>query len=195
MDLEALASGKLAHLPRGLLDHCWRVSQTARLLAAPADVDAERAALGGLLHDVARAYSDQELLAATARYGLSVDEVEQRTPVLLHGPVGAAWARRELGIDDEEILQAVAWHSTGRGPMTTLEKVVFLADKLEPEKGERYPDRDTLLATAQRDINAALIVCLDQQLRYLLERSALLHPASIAARNAALIARAMPPLH
>lgn len=169
------------------------MSNTARKLADAAGVAAERAALGGLLHDSARAFTDQELLAAAARYGVPVDEIEQRVPVLLHGPVGAAWARRELGIDDEEVLQAVAWHSTGRGPMTALEKVVFLADKLEPEKGGRYPSLDALFATARRDIDAALIVCLDQQLRYLLERNALLHPASVAARNAALIARAAPP--
>jgi predicted HD superfamily hydrolase involved in NAD metabolism len=188
MNLEALVADKLAHLPPGLLDHCMRVSRMARALAERAGVDPERAALGGLLHDVARAYSDQELLAAAVRYDLPVDEVEHHAPVLLHGPVGAAWARRELGVDDEEVLAAVAWHSTGRGPMSALEKIVLLADKIEPEKGGRYPGLEAVHEAALRDLNAGLIAYLDLQLRSLLDRRALIHPASIAARNAALIA-------
>jgi predicted HD superfamily hydrolase involved in NAD metabolism len=188
MNVESLAAGKLAHLPPGLLDHCVRTSQTARALALNAGVDPERAALAGLLHDVARAYSDQELLAAAVRYDLPVDEVEHRAPILLHGPVGAAWVRRELGLVDEEVLAAIAWHTTGRAAMSALEKVVFLADKVEPDKAARDPGLEAVHHAARRDLNGGLIAYLDMQMRRLLDQRALLHPASLAARNAALIA-------
>lgn len=186
MDLTALAREHLGHLPPWALEHCQRVSATARTLARRFGVDEERAALAGLLHDVARASSVQELLAAAVRYDLPVDSVMEHVPVLLHGPVGAAWVRQALGITDDEVLAAVTWHSTGRPGMSALEKVVLLADKLEPEKGEYYTGLEQVHQAVQRDLDEALLAFFDWQIRHLLERNALLHPATILARNALL---------
>ncbi|MBI4498888.1 MAG: bis(5'-nucleosyl)-tetraphosphatase (symmetrical) YqeK [Chloroflexi bacterium] len=186
MDLTALARERLGHLPLAVLEHCQRVSATARTLARRFGVDEERAALAGLLHDVARAFSAQELLAAAVRYDLPVDPVAEQVPVLLHGPVGAAWVRQTLGMTDEEVLAAITWHSTGHAGMSALEKVVLLADKLEPEKGEHTTGLEQVAAAVQHDLDAALLAYFDWQIRHLLDRGALLHPATVLARNALL---------
>lgn len=186
MNRTMLVQERLSHLPAWVLEHCQRVSEMARTLARRFGVDEERAALAGLLHDVARAASAQELLAAAVRHDLPVDVVMEQVPVLLHGPVGAAWARQNLGITDEEVLAAVTWHTTGRPEMSDLEKVVFLADKLEPEKGEHQVGLEPVYEAAQQDLNGALLAYFDWQLRHLLDRNGPIHPAMVLARNALL---------
>lgn len=178
------AQARLEGLPAGLRDHCQRVSEKARELARRYGEEEERVALAALLHDVARARGTEELLAQAEALGLSVSQVERAMPVLLHGPVAAELARRELGVSDEEVLAAVAWHSTGRKGMTPLEKVVFLADKLDPGKEGYYPPGlEGLGQAAERGLDQALLVYFDWQLRHLLERGALIHPAMVEARN------------
>jgi len=114
LSLEGLRR-RFSHLPQGLLDHLKRVSQLAGQLAARWDVDPERAALVGFLHDVARAEDPAWLLARARELGLVVHPVEEAVPVLLHGPLAAALVEQELGLKDQEMLAAITWHSTGRG--------------------------------------------------------------------------------
>lgn len=85
-------------------------------------------------HDVARAMSEDELLRRAGLYGIAILPEERSAPILLHGPVGAAMLRRDLGWDDEELLEAVRYHTTGRAAMTDLQLTVLLADKVEPAK-------------------------------------------------------------
>jgi HD superfamily phosphohydrolase YqeK len=103
---------RVSVLPPGLQAHINRVRDIAVELAPHHGVDPERAALGMLAHDVARAMSDQELLYRAATLGLSVGTVENYVPVLLHGPVGAELLRREEGLTDHSLYQAVYWHTT-----------------------------------------------------------------------------------
>lgn len=179
----AAARRHWAHLPRGLLDHLERVSALAAELAVRWSVDPERSALAGYLHDVARAQTPHDLLAKAEYLGLAIHPVEAAVAVLLHGPVGAALVRQELKIADEEVLAAITWHSTGRWGMSNLEKVVFLADKLDPEKDGYYPGLEGLPALAQENLDRAVLHYLEWQIRHLLERGGLLHPATIDARN------------
>ncbi|MBI2887733.1 MAG: bis(5'-nucleosyl)-tetraphosphatase (symmetrical) YqeK [Chloroflexi bacterium] len=176
-------------LPQGLLDHLERASVLAADLARRWGVDPERAALAGYLHDIARAEPLEALAARARSYGLTVHPVEEALPVLLHGPVGAAQARTELGIEDGEVLAAVAWHSTGRWGMGALEKAVFLADKLDPEKEGYYPGLERLPELAQRDLDGAVLRYLEWQVGHILAQSGLLHPAAIEARNWLLLQR------
>ena len=170
-------------LPAGLLAHMERVSTTAQQLANRWGADPDAAALAGFLHDVARAQPPEALLAQARELGLPVHPVEERTPLLLHGPVGAVLVDRlEPGLS-EELRQAIAWHSTGRWGMTLLEKVVFLADKLEPGKQGYYQGLDDLNDLAQQDLDQALLNYLEWSVRHLMERGVLVHPATIDARN------------
>ena len=182
LSLEALRR-HFSHLPQGLLDHLERVSQLARQLAARWAVDPERGALAGFLHDVARAEAPASLLARARALGLAVHPVEEAMPVLLHGPLAAALVAQRLGIQDAEMLAAITWHSTGRGGMSLLEKVVFLADKLDPEKEGYYPGMEGLPALAEQDLDGAVLRYIRWQIKHLLEQDGMIHPASIEAHN------------
>ena len=182
LSLEALRR-HFSHLPQGLLDHLERVSQLAGQLAARWDVDPERGALAGFLHDVARAEDPAWLLARARELGLVVHPVEEAVPVLLHGPLAAALVEQELGLKDQEMLAAITWHSTGRGGMSRLEQVVFLADKLDPEKEGYYPGMEGLPALAEQDLDRAVLRYIQWQINHLLEQGGMIHPASIEAHN------------
>lgn len=148
-------------------------------------VDERAAYTAGLLHDVAKALSPEALLKAAEGSGIVVDEIERRSPGLLHGPVAAVWAQRELAITDQAILDAIRYHTTGRAGMSPLEMIIYTADLIEP--GRRYPGVEALRELAGTDLAAACRAGLDQTLRYCLDRGWLIHPRSLEARNALLL--------
>ncbi len=171
-------------LPQGIAEHCRRVCDVSRGLAERYDVDPDLAALGGLLHDVARGVSGPEMIKFCQDHNIPVGPVEASQPVLLHGVVGAETVRKELGIDDESLLAAITWHSTGREGMSILEKIVFLADKLDPGKAGYYPPGlEGLPGLAEQDLDRALLMYYDWLLYNLIQSGRLIHTATIEARN------------
>jgi len=173
----------VARLPRGLVEHIEGVVAEARRLARLHGVDEERAALAAWGHDIARALSPSELLVEARRLGLAVDPVEEEAPILLHGPVGAAILSRDFAIDDAEVLAATRYHTTGRAGMSTMEKVLFLADKIEAGKMRAEAALATVRQLADRDLDAAILEYLDQHLVEASRRAWPLHPQTVAARN------------
>jgi len=180
----------VARLPRGLAEHVGRAAAEAERLAAGfKELDRERVELAAWGHDIARALSPQELLARARGLGLEVSPVEDEAPILLHGPVGAEILRQEYGIDDRQVLAAARFHSTGRAGMSLLEKVIFVADKIEPGKVRAKPALARVRELADRDLDAAILEYLDQMLVVAREEGWPLHPQAVAARNELLLSR------
>jgi predicted HD superfamily hydrolase involved in NAD metabolism len=174
----------VARLPRGLADHVQRVAAEAdRLAAGFEELDRAQVELAAWGHDIARALSPQELLTRARGFGLEVSPVEEEAPILLHGPVGAEILRQEYGIDNPQVLAAARFHSTGRAGMSLLEKVIFVADKIEPGKVRAKPALARVRELADRDLNAAILEYLDQLLETAHQEGWPLHPHAIAARN------------
>ena len=187
--IEALKAA-IGRLPRGLAEHVERVvAEADRLAAGLKELDREQVELAAWGHDIARALSRRELLARARGFGLEVSPVEEEAPILLHGPVGAEILRREHGIDDPEVLAAARFHSTGRAGMSLVEKVIFVADKIEPGKVGAKPALARVRGLADRDLDAAILEYLDQMLMVASEENWSLHPQAIAARNERLLAR------
>jgi predicted HD superfamily hydrolase involved in NAD metabolism len=159
----------------------------ARRLALLHGVDEERAALAAWGHDIARALSPSELLAEAGRLGLAVDPVEEAAPILLHGPIAAAILSRDYGIDDADVLATARYHTTARAGMSTLEKVVFVADKIEASKVRGEPALARVRQLADADLDAAILEHLDQRLMEASRRRWPLHPNTVAARNELLL--------
>jgi predicted HD superfamily hydrolase involved in NAD metabolism len=178
----------VARLPRGLAEHIEGTVAEARRLALLYDVDEERAILAAWGHDIARALSPSQLLAEAHRLGLALDPVEEQAPILLHGIIGAAILSRDYGIDDTDVLAAARYHTTARAAMSMLEKVVFLADKIEPGKVRAEPALAKVRQLADRDLDAAILGCLNQHLLEASRRGWPLHPHTVAARNELLMA-------
>lgn len=159
------------------------VSGLAGELAARWGADPVEAELAGFLHDVARAQTPARLLALAGELGVPVNPVEAEAPILLHGPVGSLQAQQQHGWVTPAMAQAIRWHSTGRWGMGLLEKVVFLADKLEPGKNGHYRGLEDLSALARTDLDAAILRYLDWLVNHLLERGQLVHTATLDAHN------------
>jgi predicted HD superfamily hydrolase involved in NAD metabolism len=163
------------------LAHVQQVAAEARALAVRHGVDVEAANLAALSHDLGAAVPVIERVAVAERMGVEVGEADRALPMLLHGPIAAAALARRLGVQDQDVLNAVRYHSTLRAGASVLEKIVFVADKIaydprSPHRGEYVPD----LLTAESLDGAALVYLdflLDNNWRYGWN----LHPDAVAA--------------
>ena len=185
--LAEAVSRRVESLPEGLRRHIHRVEELAVELAAIHYAERERVRLGGLAHDVARAMKGGELLRRAREMAIKVHPVEAAVPVLLHGPVGAELLRREDGLEDREVYEAVYWHSTAHKDLGSLGKIIFLADKLDPHKAGRYPFMDRVRELAATSLDEAVAEFLGHELIELLQQGSLVHPASVEARNRLLL--------
>ncbi|MCI0439878.1 MAG: bis(5'-nucleosyl)-tetraphosphatase (symmetrical) YqeK [Chloroflexi bacterium] len=181
--LPVAIEARLRKLPRGLREHVERVREVGQTLARRHGADPHRVDIGIAAHDLFRAEKSGELLDIAERLGLNVHPVERRAPMLLHGPIAALWLEDHARLSDAEILESVRWHTTGHEGMSELAKVVFLADKLDPQKIARYGYLERVRALAQESLDAALLEYLNQNLAYLLREGDLIHPASLDLRN------------
>jgi len=176
-------------LPRGLRRHIEGVVAEARRLARLHGIDEGRAELVAWAHDIARANRPGELLRLARELALSPNEVEEAAPVLLHGPVAARLLASRFGIEDEEVLAVARWHTTARAGMSALEKVLFLADKVEPGKSAGQPDLEEVRRLAETDLDGAVLRYLDLQLLEAVRRRFALHADTVAARNELILGR------
>ena len=174
-------------LPDKLLAHIFRVRDVGLDLASRHGIDEERAELAILGHDVARAAKKSEIMRQADRFGLNILDIERKAPVMLHGPVGAELLRHEDGLDDEEILDAVRYHTTGHPTLTPLGLLVFIADKLEPRKIKSYPYQQELRHIANESLGQAVLEFLCRESALRLQRRRAVHPASVEAINALLL--------
>ena len=171
---EAFARSRLSE---SRYEHTLRVADTAEDLALAHDLDADRARLAALLHDAAREMGPEEFLYLADKWHLQVGDPERQSPKLLHGPVAAELAKRELGVDDEEVLEAVRAHTTGRPEMESLALVLYVADKIEPARD--YPSVGRLRKLAGEDLNEAAAESLRRAIAHNEERGKATHPASL----------------
>ena len=175
-------------LPDKLRAHIYRVRDVGLELATRHGIDEERAEVAILGHDVARTARKDEMLRLADHFGLSPLDIERRAPVTLHGPVGAELLRHEDGLEDEEILAAVRWHTTGHHSLTPLGLLVFIADKLEPRKIKSYPYQRELQHIANESLSQAVLEFLCRESALRLQNRRPVHPASLGAINALLMA-------
>lgn len=146
--------------------HTIGVSQTAAALAMRYDCDVEKAELAGMLHDCARQYSNSEVLSFCRKKGIPVSAEEEQSPILLHGKYGAYMAEHVYGVLEPDILSAITWHTTGHPEMTLLEKIIYLADYIEPNRSIQ-PRLKEIRNMAFINLDQALIMTMEDTLQYL----------------------------
>ena len=173
---DALARSRLSEKRYG---HTLRVADTTEDLARVHGIDTDRARLAALLHDAARETRPDEFLRLADQWELPIGEPERQSPKLLHGPVAAKLARRELGVDDEEVLEAIRTHTTGRTGMGPLALVLYVADKIEPARD--YPSVERLRQLAREDLYVATTEALRRAIAHNEGRGKDVHPSSRAA--------------
>ncbi|SDE72860.1 bis(5'-nucleosyl)-tetraphosphatase (symmetrical) YqeK [Sporomusa acidovorans] len=163
------------------LQHSLGVSQSAAQLADRFGENVEKAKFAGVLHDCARGLASSTLLQKAASFAIVVNDVERCQPTLLHAPVGAYLAKNEYGVDDPQIFRAIMLHTTGGRDMTVLDKIIYLADCIEPSRD--FPGIDKLRSLAFADLDKAVLAAFDQSLHYVIGLGLLIHPATVEGRN------------
>ncbi|MDR1453424.1 MAG: bis(5'-nucleosyl)-tetraphosphatase (symmetrical) YqeK [Candidatus Margulisbacteria bacterium] len=112
--------------------HSLRTAEWAKQIAALCNYDTDAAYLAGLLHDCAKTADADYLLAQAQKHRLRLAKKYRENPLLLHGPLGAVWAREKFGVTNQKILNAIHYHTLGRAGMGKLEKIIYVADYSEP---------------------------------------------------------------
>lgn len=164
------------------LRHSLSVMETAERLAPFFGCDADKAALAGLLHDITKDQTPEEQLQLCGEFGIMLDKVSAGEEKLLHAVTGEGFLRCRLGIADREVLDAVRYHTTGRAAMTSLDKVLYLADYIEPLR--RFEGVEAVRALASEgSLDEALFLALSQTIGELLGRGSAIHRDTVDARN------------
>lgn len=165
-------------------EHRWRhtlgVAETASRLAQQYGGDSVKADLAALLHDYAKYWPKEALRQVLEREQIPGEWLSYDV-LLWHAPVAAFIAEHEFGIRDEEVLNAILYHTTGRPNMTLLEKIIVLSDFIEP--GRDFPGVEQIRTLAGTDLDQALVACYDSAIRFLLQKRKRIYPLTIAARN------------
>lgn len=158
-----------ATLPPNRLLHTFGVAYTAAALAARYGADVEKAEFAGMLHDHVKYYSGREMIALCDENGVALTPLERTNTALIHGKLGACFAEERYGIEDEEVLSAIRYHTTGRPNMTLLEKIIYIADYIEPRRkidGKHF-SLEEIRKECFCDIDSGLLMILENTIQYL----------------------------
>ena len=178
---EQLRPIALSYLKHKRIPHVLGTEQEAIRLAERYGADVEKARRAALLHDCTKKLEMAEQLALCAKYGIELDALEQRALKLLHSKTGAAIARDVFGVDDE-IYSAIWYHTTGRAGMTLLEKIIYLADYIEPTRD--FPGVDVLRKACYEDLDKGLLLGLEMSIEEMQRMGNPVHHATVEARDA-----------
>lgn len=150
--------------------HTLGTADCAKELAKQFKLNQDKAYLAGLLHDCAKCFPNEKLLDVIHKH-LDVEECEMLNYKTLHAPVSAYIAETEFKITDKEILSAIRWHTLGKLDMTDFEKIVFIADKIEPNtRDEEYSAKIRDLLSEENGLNKALLKCYKETIKSLVKR-------------------------
>ncbi|WP_413166501.1 bis(5'-nucleosyl)-tetraphosphatase (symmetrical) YqeK [Capilliphycus salinus ALCB114379] len=172
-------------VPSSRIQHILGVEKMADDLAIDHQLDRTKAQIAGLMHDLAKYFHPQILLETAIAEKLPLDDILKNHPHLLHADISAVVAREEFGIEDREVLNAIANHTLGKPEMSPLSCVVFLADTLEPGRGNT-DELEALRALCYQNLYRAVWKTCDYTLNYLIKTSSVIHPRAVLTRNWAL---------
>ena len=161
--------------------HSLGVCDEAVKLAELYGTDEEKAYSAGLLHDCAKGYYTDKQIELCGKYGITLDKITLSCKAVIHAPLGAAVAKDEYGINDEEILEAIRCHTVAKENMSLLDKIIYIADMIEPMRD--FHGVDKLRKAAYEDIDKAFIMGLKQSIVFNAEKNKIIHPDTISAWN------------
>lgn len=160
--------------------HSKCVSERCMDLANIYNVDIEEARLSGMAHDIAKEMSHEDKINYCKENGIEIDDVELKSPGLLHAKVGSHIAKTEFGFSDQ-MVEAIANHTTGKEGMDILSKILYIADFTSDDR--TYEDKEYFLNLAREDIDKALLESYSKAIRIRLEEGKTIHLSTVRARN------------
>lgn len=148
--------------------HTLGVMYTAAALAMAHGGNMDKALLAGLLHDCAKCMPNDKKLQLCIKYNIEISKAEQKSPFLLHAKLGAYFAKEKYGVEDVEILHAIKVHTTGVPRMNLLDKIIYVADYMEPNR-DKAPNLSRVRELAFQNLDETMLVILEDSLSYLKE--------------------------
>ena len=162
--------------------HSIGVQYTAASLAMRYGQDIYLASLAGILHDCAKYMSDEEILKKCIKHNIDINDEEMNHPQLLHGKLGSYYAKTKYGVEDDNVLDAIKYHTTGMPNMTTLQKIIYIADYIEPNRKE-IVGLEEIRALAFTDLDEAVIKKITHTSRYLKDKDVSLKGIALETYN------------
>jgi predicted HD superfamily hydrolase involved in NAD metabolism len=160
--------------------HTLGVLETSLLLARRYGADLKKAELAAIFHDYAKFRPKDEMKKIVIEEKLPLDLLQYGNE-LLHAPVGSVLVKKEAGISDSEVLRAIYYHTTGNKKMTTLEKVIFLADYMEPNR--RFPGVEEVREAAEYSLEEACLIAVKNTIRFLMDQRQKIYPLTLETYN------------
>ena len=182
MDILAMEKKLKGMLTPKRYQHSIGVMETAVEMAEIFGVDVEKARLAGLLHDCAKDIDKDEMLRLCKEMNIPLDPVKREQRSLIHADLGAKMLETEFGITDPDIISAVKYHTLGRENMTDLEKILYLADCIEPNRSH-YEGLEELRQLARTNLDCAMLAAIDRSVDYVLHRHRKLHSQTLVTQQ------------
>ena len=186
MTIDEMRRTLQGRLKKSRFAHSIGVANTAVELAKRFGIDEEKAYIAGLLHDCAREFENDQLPDEAVKRGIEIGEVEREMPLLLHSYIGAEMISEVYGVNDPEIKQAIWRHTVGGRNMTKLDKIIYFADMIEPNRD--YPGVKELRELAQTaELDEILLTAMSESIKFIIYKNSLIHPETVNARNEILM--------
>ncbi len=160
--------------------HSLGVMETAEKMAKIFNVDVKNATVAGLLHDCAKQIDRQVQLKMCKERNIELDEIKKSAPSLVHADLGASVAKTEFGVTDDDVLSAIRYHTLGRENMSDLEKVLFLADIIEPNRRD-FEGLYELRDLCYKDLDEAMLYGLTLSIENVERKGRILHKQTLDA--------------
>lgn len=181
LELEEIKARVKARLSDKRFVHTLGVADEAKRLALKWGADENDAYLAGIIHDYAKEIPETESVKLLTAFGFELTDELLYCPALLHGPLAAFLAERDFGVQDASVLNAVRYHTTGRADMSLLEKIIYLADFIEPNR--HFDGVETARTLAYENLDRAVLAEADMVMVFNIERHVFLHSDTVKARN------------
>jgi predicted HD superfamily hydrolase involved in NAD metabolism len=162
-------------------EHSIRVRELSIELAEHHKVNKSKAGIAGLLHDCSRYLSPEETLKRSEEAGLHIEPIMRFEPKLLHAPLSGYLAKMDFGIDDPEIITAIERHTLGSPKMGVLDKIIYIADHVEPDRS--YPGVEVARSEMTKNLDKAVSIIASCMIKYMIDSELPIHPLTLETRN------------
>ncbi len=182
MNIEIITQKVKEMLPQRRFNHSLNVAKCASKLAITYGIDENTAYLAGITHDCAKYLNDKEINYYVNKYKIKLNSIEEDNIALSHSLIGSYIAKYELDIKDDDVINAIKYHTTGKADMNLLEKVIYMADLIEEDR--KFPNVEILRdLTYNGELDKALLISFNNTIKFVIDNNQLIHPRTIDARN------------
>ena len=182
MDLEIINNNLKRMLSQKRMNHSINVADCAVKLSEIYGYNKEKAYIAGIVHDCAKCLNESEVNYYINKYKIQLDELEIGNLALSHSTIGAYIVKNEFNIEDEEIVNAVKYHTTGKQDMTLIEKIIYMADLIEVDRDFPFVNELRELCFGKK-LDEALLTSFNNTIKFVIDNEQIVHPRTVEARN------------